>query len=313
MEVSECSSLQGTSARMSSPRARKVSNLLAGDDTIPCSTSGVEGDHQLLRRFEATLDLRPSAFYLKRRAMLLSWLLELQGELGFGSTTVHSCVLMMDRFASSVNVPESLLQLLLAACLYIAVKIEDEERPMSLATLSDLTSDTFSPTMISQMESKVLSALGWKLAPATTARFLDIFLEGYEKMWATGCAEEADFLFMRDRLGKLADLCILDPHLLQFRPSLLAATLLYMGHSRIVCPNGPWSSALVTLTGYIEQDLAVCYSSLQRLWMKSTILTPQGRIDTKSMDTGVSPRTPLEAAEALDSCSESGDDTNTWY
>lgn len=52
--------------------------------------------------------------------MLLSWLLELQGELGFASTTVHSCVLMMDRFASSVSVPESLLQLLLAACLYIA-------------------------------------------------------------------------------------------------------------------------------------------------------------------------------------------------
>lgn len=78
-----------------------------------------------------------------------------------------------------------------------------------MATLSHLTGDTFSSTMISQMEKKVLSALGWKLAPATTARFLDIFLKGYEKMWAAECAEEADLLFMRDRLGKLANLCIL--------------------------------------------------------------------------------------------------------
>lgn len=55
-----------------------------------------------------------------------------------------------------------------------------------------------------------------------------------------------------------------EPHFLQYRPSLLAATLLYMGHSRIVSPNGDWSSALVALTGYTEQDLAVCFSSLQR-------------------------------------------------
>jgi hypothetical protein len=59
-------------------------------------------------------------------------------------------------------------------------------------------------------------------------------------------------------------LLLAEPHFLQYRPSLLAATLLYMGHSRIVSPNGDWSSALVALTGYTEQDLAVCFSSLQR-------------------------------------------------
>jgi hypothetical protein len=46
--------------------------------------------------------------------------------------------------------------------------------------------------------------------------------------------------------------------------------------------------------------------------MKVTLLPSRGKLDTKSMDTRVSPRTPLEAAEALDSCSESGDDTNMW-
>jgi hypothetical protein len=90
-----------------------------------------------------------------------------------------------------------------------AVKLEDEERPLSMASLSHLTASTYSPAMISQMETKVLSALQWKLAPATAARFLDIYLSEYENMWASKCVEEADFLFMRDRLGKLVDMCLL--------------------------------------------------------------------------------------------------------
>lgn len=74
--------------------------------------------------------------------------------------------------------------------------------------------------MISQMETKVLSALGWKLAPATTARFLATFLEGYEKLWEGGCVEEADFLFMRERLEKLADICMLGKGLRTLAPIL---------------------------------------------------------------------------------------------
>lgn len=117
MEMSECSSLQGPS-RTSSPRVRK--RLPPADDITSCSTSGNEGDQKLLRQFEAEMILGPPVFYLERRVALISWLQELQGELGISSMSVHSCVLLMDRFASSVSVPQSLLQLLLVACLYIA-------------------------------------------------------------------------------------------------------------------------------------------------------------------------------------------------
>ena len=86
----------------------------------PCLASRVEDELKTLQGDEAILNWHPPSFYLTRRAVLVSWLLELQVSFGVQDKTVLTCLSVMDRFASSIEFPESLLPLILAACFTIA-------------------------------------------------------------------------------------------------------------------------------------------------------------------------------------------------
>ena len=176
-----------------------------------------------------------------KRLVLVDWMVEVVDEFNMGQETLFLAVSLLDRFLSSQPVSRSHLQLLGVTCLWVASKYEEVSPPV-LADFVEITDNSYRAEDLICMESSLLEVLNYKLTVPTSIHFLHQFLHQYHMQTGAlqgSCSPPGSpsqhaqpTKHAARRVGHLAEylleLGLLTPDVLRYRPSLVAATALYM-------------------------------------------------------------------------------------
>jgi len=190
------------------------------------------------------------------RSILVDWLVEVGEEYKLQSETLHLTVNYIDRFLSYMAVQRSKLQLVGAACMFIAAKYE-EIYPPDVNEFCYITDDTYNKRQVLRMEHLVLKVLGFDLSVPTTYLFIN-------KM----CEMDRSVVRDEDKKGRMAalaaylsELSLVDgENFLKYTPSLLAASCVAL--ARHTLNMEAWPECLQERTGYKLDDLKECFVSL---------------------------------------------------
>lgn len=125
---------------------------------------------------EAERNYAPDPYYLEHfqseitwtmRLILLDWMMEVSAEFHFTRECFHYSANYVDRYLSRVpDIPRSELQLLGAAALYLAAKVEEISVPR-IRDFRRVTADAYETEQIRAMETSLARTLSWQLVPPT--------------------------------------------------------------------------------------------------------------------------------------------------
>merc|ERR1711962_1368718 len=189
------------------------------------------------------------------RQILVDWLVEVSEEYKLQTETLHLAVNYIDRFLSYMAVQRAKLQLVGAACMFIAAKYE-EIYPPDVSEFVYITDDTYSKRQVLRMEHLVLKVLGFDLSIPTTFLFLNKIV--LMDPLAPGLKEKIVAL-----AAYLAELSLVDgDSFLKFTPSQVAAASVAL--ARHTFEVEAWSAKLESCSGYCLEDLKACLIALHQ-------------------------------------------------
>lgn len=202
---------------------------------------------------EAELRNRPKPSYMRKqpdvtssmRSILIDWLVEVAEEYKLHRETLCLAVNYIDRFLSQMSVVRGKLQLVGAACVFLAAKYE-EIYPPDVGEFVYITDDTYTSTQVLRMEHLVLKVLSFDVAIPTFNCFCEKFLKDM------GADETTSCLAMY-----LAELTMIEAEpFLKFLPSVIAASGVCLAN--ITRAQEAWPEVMVRTTGYQYHELADC-------------------------------------------------------
>ncbi|CAN1311118.1 CYCD1-1 [Linum perenne] len=138
--------------------------------------------------------------------------MQVQAYYNFSPLTAYLAVNYLDRFLYSRRMPKTEgwpLQLLSAACLSLAAKMEEPMVPTLLDLQVESAKFVFEPRTIGRMELLVLSVLDWRLRSVTPFSFIGFFafVHVYSP-YTLSCTTEASFVEYRpSSIAAAAVLC----------------------------------------------------------------------------------------------------------
>mmetsp|Transcript_7468 Transcript_7468/g.21093 ORF Transcript_7468/g.21093 Transcript_7468/m.21093 type:complete len:380 (+) Transcript_7468:501-1640(+) len=204
---------------------------------------------------------RPSSWYLEQvqrdvnacmRGILVDWMVEVAEEYHMVPETLYLSVNYLDRVLSVLPIPQKKLQLVGVSCLMLASKYE-EIFPQSLDEFSYITDRLYSKQDIKECEMEVLRTLKYELTVPTIRPFLKRCLQ------AAKGGSKLEFL-----ANYICELALLDYGMLQFLPSMIAASSVILAQITLNLPV--WSSTLSYYSGYSKQELRDCARALHKLF-----------------------------------------------
>lgn len=149
------------------------------------------------------------------RKMVAQWLLEVCDEQRCEEDVFPLAMNYLDRFLSVTNIPKSRLQLLGAACMFIASKLK-ETCPISAEKLVIYTDHSISNSMLMDMESLVLGKLKWDLSAVTPHDFLEQILSRLP-------LDREHSEVIKKHAQTFIALCTTDCKFMMYPPSMIAA------------------------------------------------------------------------------------------
>lgn len=217
------------------------------------------------------LDQRPSTTYMEKlqqditpnmRGILIDWLVEVSEEYKLVPDTLYLTVNLIDRFLSQNHIPKQRLQLLGVTCMLIASKYEEIIAPR-LEEFCFITDNTYTREEVLKMESQVLNFLHFQLSIPTTKTFLRRFIQAAQASYKVSCLE-LEFL-----ANYLAELTLLEYGFLRFRPSLVAASAVFLARWTLNQSEHPWNSTLEHYTSYKASELKCTVLALEDLQLNT--------------------------------------------
>ncbi|CAM0945301.1 unnamed protein product [Alopecurus aequalis] len=219
-----------------------------------------------LREKESNVQLRPSPDYLKKvqgdrmdeqaRITLVDWMDEFARYYRLAPGTLHRAVSYVDRVLSarplSTTRSDDELRLLGAAALFTAAKYEDQYTRFKLkaADIAGYCGFATSKEVI-DMEREMLATLGYELSGPTAYDFVEHF---------TRHSRGEKNMKIRRLAHQLADTSLSEYGCLQFMPSAVAATALFLA----MLTHEEVNEYFDELTGYNPLDLIEGMRSLLR-------------------------------------------------
>ncbi|XP_010272024.1 PREDICTED: cyclin-D1-1-like isoform X1 [Nelumbo nucifera] len=188
-------------------------------DTEESIAGFIEDERDYMTGCDYTARFQSRSLDASARQESVEWILKVQAFYHFQPLTAYLSVNYLDRFLSSSRLPQAKgwpLQLLSAACLSLAAKMEEPLVPSLLDLQVEATKFIFEPRTIQRMELLVLSALDWRLRSITPFNFVNYFAY---KVDSSGTL----IGFLVSRATEIILAIIREINFLKYRPSSVAA------------------------------------------------------------------------------------------
>ncbi|KAJ8450309.1 hypothetical protein Cgig2_004766 [Carnegiea gigantea] len=214
---------------------------------------------------------RPSVDFMEKiqkdinasmRAILIDWLVEVAEEYRLVPDTLYLTVNYIDRYLSGNAMNRQRLQLLGVACMMIAAKYEEICAPQ-VEEFCYITDNTYFKDEVLEMESAVLNFLKFEMTAPTTKCFLRRFVRAAQVM------TDVPSMQLECLANYIAELSLLDYHMLRHAPSLTAAAAVFLAKYVLSPSQRPWNSTLRHYTLYEPSDLHDCVKALHDLCLNS--------------------------------------------
>ncbi|CAK8568334.1 unnamed protein product [Lathyrus sativus] len=194
------------------------------------------------------------------RGTLVDWLVEVADEYKLLQETLHLAVSYIDRFLSIHSINRSNLQLLGVSAMLIASKYE-EITPPKAVDFCQITDNTYELPEVLEMEAHILKSLNFEMGNPNVTTFL--------KRFVTIASEnrKTSNLQFEHLCNYLADLSLLDYECIQFLPSVVAASVIFLAKFIIRPRVHPWTLSLYESLGYGSDDLEDCVTILHGLYL----------------------------------------------
>ncbi|XP_058751835.1 cyclin-A2-4-like [Vicia villosa] len=202
-------------------------------------------------------DITPSM-----RGILVDWLVEVSDGYKLQANTLYLTVYLIDWFLSKNFIERQKLQLLGITCMLIASKYEEINAP-HVEDFCFITDNTYTKGQVLQMESLVLKSAAYQLFAPTTKTFLRRFLRAAQASYKRPSIE-LEYL-----ANYLAELTLMSYGFLNFLPSMIAASAVFLARWTLDQSNHPWNPTLEHYASYKASDLKAAVLALQDLQLNS--------------------------------------------
>ncbi|XP_010272026.1 PREDICTED: cyclin-D1-1-like isoform X3 [Nelumbo nucifera] len=232
-------------------------------DTEESIAGFIEDERDYMTGCDYTARFQSRSLDASARQESVEWILKVQAFYHFQPLTAYLSVNYLDRFLSSSRLPQAKgwpLQLLSAACLSLAAKMEEPLVPSLLDLQVEATKFIFEPRTIQRMELLVLSALDWRLRSITPFNFVNYFAY---KVDSSGTL----IGFLVSRATEIILAIIREINFLKYRPSSVAAGAILCAAkenpnlSLVVNPG----NAVSWCDGLCKDRIVSCYRLMQQL------------------------------------------------
>ncbi|XP_057969821.1 cyclin-A2-4 [Malania oleifera] len=219
----------------------------------------------------AELKQRPSSNFMETvqrditqcmRGILVDWLVEVSEEYKLVPDTLYLTVHLIDLFLSQNYIERQRLQLLGITCMLIASKYEEICAP-HVEDFCFITDSTYTREEVLKMESRVLNNFGFQISAPTTKTFLRRFVRAAQATYKNP-SFELEYL-----ANYLAELTLLEYDFLNYIPSLIAASAVFLARWTLDQSGHPWNPTLAFYTTYKASDLKTMTFALQDLQMNT--------------------------------------------
>ncbi|KAJ3674328.1 hypothetical protein LUZ60_004944 [Juncus effusus] len=223
--------------------------------------------YQYLRSMEVEPHRRPNAKYLETvqvgvsatmRGILVDWLVEVAEEYKLISDTLYLTISYIDRFLSHHPINRQKLQLLGVSSMLIASKYE-EITPPQVEDFCYITDNTYTKQELVKMESDVLKFLKFEMGNPTIKTFLRRFTRAGQE---DGKYSNLSLEFLGCYLTELS---LVDYNCIEFLPSIVAASSIFLARFTLDPKNHPWNKKLEISSGYKASELKECVNAIHEL------------------------------------------------
>lgn len=219
----------------------------------------------------AELFRRPNSTYMETvqrditqsmRGILVDWLVEVSEEYKLVPDTLYLTVYLIDKFLSQNYIERNRLQLLGITCMLIASKYEEICAPR-VEEFCFITDNTYTKGEVLKMEILVLKYFSFQIFAPTAKTYLRRFLRAAQASYKSP-SYELEYL-----ADYLAELTLIDYNFLNFLPSVIAASAVFLARWTLDQTIHPWNSTLEHYTSYKASDIKTTVFALQDLQLNT--------------------------------------------
>ncbi|KAK8580721.1 hypothetical protein V6N12_070976 [Hibiscus sabdariffa] len=261
-------------------------------DTVSALFSS-ESDHMPSDNYSQCL--KTSDFHVSFRQEAISLIFQAQYSCNLDPYTQYLAINYMDRFISWQEIPQGnpwVVRLLVIACISLAAKMK--EIHFSFSDFQREEGFIFDPPAIQRMELLVLDALNWRMRSITPFSFTTFFVSLFE------LKDPPLTQALKYRAAKLIFQARIEINLLEFKPSMIAASALLLACHELFPLQFPSFETSILSCEYVNKEMVMkCFNAMQEM------------VNKEFMVSSSSTRTPISVLDCHCNKSESESTNST--